>query len=175
MPWVRAKITPWGCLRSVTHDFLNLVFSFSDRKHIPLIEHWSVIEVKRWERFWTSGVRRGRQQHLHTAETDDWRSIISFWSYFKQVCPCQPKDAERESGTRQLACQVSHSFKFSCAPLIRGVEKQWPAESKQGMQSQFTLSDITVILHRGHAAVTDVLYSGWWSEHHSLSGSAWFS
>ena len=118
---------------------------------VPLIEHWSVTEVESWERSRTSGVLQGRQQHLHTVEGDDWGSITSFCRYLKQVCPCQAEDTETERGSqsRQHACQVGHSLNFSSAPLIRRAEKQWPAENKQWTQSQFTFSDIPVILQCG--------------------------
>lgn len=103
-----------------------------------------------WGRRWTSGVLQGRQQHLHTVEAGDWRSIISLCCYFKTGVSLSTGGHRVRDQTDKHDCHVSNAFDFSCAPLIRAAEKQWPAESKQQAQSQFTSSDISVILHRGH-------------------------
>lgn len=126
---VGANIPTWGCLRSDALFPQPCFFFFAVLTEnilpVPLIEHWSVIEVERWKSSWTSRVLWGRQQHLHTAEAGDWRSIISFYCAFKQVRPCQPENTEPGLDKHVVG------FNFSSAPLIIAAEKQWLAESTQ--------------------------------------------
>lgn len=118
---------------------------------VPLIERRSVIEVERWESSRTSGVLRGRQQHLQEVETDDGRSIASCCCYFKTGVSLSTRGHRGwESRARQHACPLDRGFNFSSAPLIRAAENQRPAESKQQTQSQFTFLDIPVIPSRAY-------------------------
>lgn len=105
---------------------------------IALIEPRSIIEVESWERSWTSGGLRHRQQHLQAADTDDWRSILSCCSYFTRCVPVNwrtrgKRETARLTTQPQLPLQLGSTY--------QSTDKQWPAESKQRM-SLFTFSDI---------------------------------
>lgn len=134
------------------YENLSLVFCCSDQNILPALlnERWSVIEVGRWGRRWTSGVLQGRQQHLHTVEAGDWRSIISLCCYFQT-------GVSLSTGAHRVRDQTDSTPATSATPstsaalhLSEQQRNNDQAESKQQAQSQFTSSDISVILHRGH-------------------------
>lgn len=125
---------------SETGCSINLVFCCPDCTHhfIALIEPRSIIEVESWERSWTSGGLRHRQQHLQAADTDDWRSILSCCSYFTRCVPVNwrtrgKRETARLTTQPQLPLQLGSTY--------QSTDKQWPAESKQRM-SLFTFWDI---------------------------------
>lgn len=63
------------------------------------------------------------------------------------MCPCHPED----TGQERMSGRTAHPPRqFSSVQLLRAAETRWPAQSKQRTQSQFTFSDISVILHHSH-------------------------
>ncbi len=101
-------------------------FFFSNRKHIACCLNWALChwggEV--WEKL-DRRVLWGRQEHLHTAETGDWRSIIRFSAVTLNRCvPVnQWERAEREPDSTP-ATFASTSAPFHLSEQQRNNDQQ---------------------------------------------------
>lgn len=142
---VRARET---CLRSLLHHFPCRVFCCSDLKYNACSLQWTLK--------CHGGVGGGRDCSRDCSR--DCRRMISFYCYFKQVCPCDPEDTEEDAKPGRTAClQILLHSTYQCSGA-------WTTNTKPIEFLKYTCHPPLL----PHSAVTDVLYSGWLSEHHSL-------